>query len=322
MNDLNMHFVISAPRSGSTWLSTALNHHPELFATEHRLFGRFCEIWKNNNGTMTPRITSDSYARAFGMHYFYGCMGLEYESFVDLFQAEFVRFLVNFAQRHAGKRVVVDKVTPYAGTEKLVVGRIRELFPEAKLVQLVRDGRDVLTSGTFDWLLKDAAGTARHDFFVNHQPGKKLTRFFDDAVIQRWASTWLETIDAFRLPELTAEASDDSSWTLVRYESMQENLASELIKLFRVFGVDDSQEIATRCEQQSSFRVTAGREPGDADPFAKARKGAVGDWKNYFTRADGELFERLAGRGLVEMGYESSGDWVANLPEELNLVSE
>lgn len=317
-----MHFVISAPRSGSTWLSTALNHHPELFATEHRLFGRFCEIWKNNDGTTAPRITSDSYARAFAMHYFYGCMGLEYEPFVDLFQAEFVRFLVNFAQRHTGKRVVVDKVTPYAGTEKLVVGRIRQLFPDAKLVQLVRDGRDVLTSGTFDWLLKDAAGTARHDFFVNPQPGKKLTRFFDDRVIQQWASTWLATMDACRGLALTAQGSNDASWTLVRYESMKQDLAIELVKLFRVFGVEDSQEIANRCEQQASFRAMAGREAGDADPFAKARKGAVGDWRNYFTRADGELFERVAGRGLVEMGYEPNSDWVASLPEQLNLISQ
>lgn len=322
MNDLNMHFIISAPRSGSTWLSTALNHHPELFSTEHRLFGRFCEIWKNNDGTTAPRLTFDTYARAFGMHYFYGCMGLEYEPFVDTFQKEFVGFLVSFAQRHTGKRVVVDKVTPYAGTANMVIGRIRELFPQAKLVHLVRDGRDVLTSGTFDWLLKDAAGTARHDFFVNRQPGKKLTRFFDDVVIERWASSWLESIDAFQLPELKVQRRDDASWTLVRYESMKGDLASELRKLFRVFGVDDNAEIAARCEQQSSFRIMAGREPGEADPFAKARKGLVGDWKSYFTRADGELFEKLAGRGLVDMGYETNSDWVANLPEKLNLVSE
>ena len=44
-----VHFVISAPRSGSTWLQRALNEHPQVFCTEHRLFGRFCEIWPNGS---------------------------------------------------------------------------------------------------------------------------------------------------------------------------------------------------------------------------------------------------------------------------------
>ena len=71
MADTDFHFVVSAPRSGSTWLANALNQHPEIFATEHRLFGNFCQVWQNNDGTSSPRITFDSYARAFSVHYFF-----------------------------------------------------------------------------------------------------------------------------------------------------------------------------------------------------------------------------------------------------------
>jgi hypothetical protein len=191
MNQMNLHFVVSAPRSGSTWLATALNHHPQVFATEHRLFGRFCEVWRNNDGSTAPRITFDSYARAFAMHYFYPFMGLNYEQFVETFQVEFAEFLIDFAANRTGKSVVVDKITPYPGTAQLVLEQIRKLYPQSRVIQLLRDGRDVLTSGAFDWLLKDATGTARHAFFVNPQPGKTLKRFFDDAVIERWALHWL-----------------------------------------------------------------------------------------------------------------------------------
>lgn len=308
MSKLNLHFVISAPRSGSTWLATSLNFHPQLFATEHRLLGRFCEVWRNNDGTTAPRITFDSYARAFGMHYFYPFMDLSYEEFVETFQQEFAQFMVGFAQRRTGKKIVIDKVTPYPGTAKLVVQQIRKLYPEAKIVQLVRDGRDVLTSGTFDWLLKDAIGTPRHDFFANPQPGKRLTRFFDEAVIERWALNWLETIDTIPDPA-----------TQIRFEAMKSDLASELRSLFRILGVEDSQTIAEECAQQTTFRKMAGREAGVADPLAKARKGIVGDWRNYFTKADGLRFCELAGRGLVELGYEPDDSWVNRLPVELEL---
>jgi hypothetical protein len=308
VSQLNLHFVLSAPRSGSTWLATALNYHPQLFATEHRLFGRFCEVWRNNDGTTAPRITFDSYARAFGMHYFYPFMDLSYEGFVETFQQEFTQFMVGFAQRRTGKQIVIDKITPYPGTAKFVVEQIRKLFPHAKIVQLVRDGRDVLTSGTFDWLLKDAVGTPRHDFFVNPQPGKRLTRFFDDAVIERWALNWLETLDAVPKPA-----------TQIRFEAMKSDLANELRSLFHTLGVEDSPTIAEACAQQTTFRKMAGREAGVTDPLAKARKGIVGDWKNYFTRADGQRFCELAGRGLVELGYEPDDRWVNRLPDDLEM---
>lgn len=304
----SLHFVISAPRSGSTWLATALNYHPQLFATEHRLLGNFCEVWRNNDGTTAPRITFDCFARAFGMHYFYPFLGLNYEGFLEAFQQEFAQFMVEFAQRRSGKQIVIDKITPYPGTAKFVVQQIRNLYPEAKIVRLVRDGRDVLTSGTFDWLLKDAIGTPRHDFFVNPQPGKRLTRFFDDAVIERWALNWLETIEAIPEPA-----------TQVRFETMKSDLASELRSLFRTLCVVDSQTIAEECAQQTTFRKMAGREAGVADPLAKARKGIVGDWRNYFTKADGQRFCELAGRGLVGLGYEPDDGWVNRLPESLKL---
>ena len=71
----------------------------------------------------------------------------------------------------------------------------------------------MLTSGTFDWLLKDAEGTDRHDFYFNPIPGMKLERFFDAKVIKKWAENWCETIDVF------SEIKPDVS---VTYEQMKE----------------------------------------------------------------------------------------------------
>ncbi len=308
-----IHFVISAPRSGSTWLTNALNEHSEIFATEHRLFGDFCEIWNDNNGSSSPRITFDKYAKAFSVHYFFEKMGMDRNQFMDVFERSFVNFLVSFAQNRTNKRIVVDKITPYPGTSALVVERIRKLFPESKIVQLVRDGRDVLTSGTYDWLLKDAHGSPRYAYFVEKRP-IVLKRFFDDAVIKKWAENWKETIDAFQQPPADARIS---------YEAMKSDLVGQLKIVFETVGTNDggtNYAAADAAAQATQFQGVTGRSEGDASsPTAKARKGITGDWKSHFTRRDGLLFHEIAGDTLIEMKYEKDDSWIFQLPDELKM---
>ena len=251
MAEPELHFVISAPRSGSTWLTKSLNQHAEIFATEHRLFGEFCEVWQNNDGTTSPRITFDKYAEAFSVHYFFESLGLDRKSFQDSFVRSFANFLVGFAGRRSGKKVVIDKITPYPGTAELVVQKIRRLFPKSKIIQLVRDGRDVLTSGTFDWLLKDAQGTDRYRYFVDKEAGFELKRFFDDDVIWKWAENWLETIECF-------ESSPAD--VVVSYESMKQDLAGELDRIAGAVGASPGNMESL---EGLSFEQMSGRKEGD-----------------------------------------------------------
>ena len=313
MDKPQLNFIISAPRSGSTWLTTALNGHPEIFGTEQRLFGDFCEIWQNNDGSTTPRITFDKYAKSFGQHYFYKFMNRDYGGFVDDFKTSFVNFLLHFASARTGKKVIVDKITPYPGTAEIVVAEIERMFPEAKIIHLVRDGRDVLTSGTFDWLLKDAEGTDRHEFYFKPIPGMRLERFFDAKVIKKWTANWCETIDIF---------ADKPPALRVKYEEMKDDMSEVLLKIFETLGVEASEAIAEKCAEDTTFQRMSGRPPGQEDPTAKARKGIAGDWKNYFTLADGELFDALAGEQMAQMEYEPNSDWVKELDLKLKMFRE
>jgi len=162
----DLHFILSAPRSGSTWLAQSLNFHDEIFATEHRFFGKFCEIWPNNSGPSMPRITSDAYTEAFSMHYSFKELGLSRKDFHVAFQQGLVNFVTSFGAERTGKSIVVDKITPYLGTCQTVLEQVKTFVPQAKLFLLMRDGRDVLTSGTFDWLLREPKDSPRYKFFV------------------------------------------------------------------------------------------------------------------------------------------------------------
>lgn len=306
-------FVISSPRSGSTWLKTALNHHPEISCTENRLFGQFFEVWPNNDGTQAPRITLDKYVTTLSEYYDHRAIGLSRDEFCNELMIEYITSLLRLSQRFSGKTIFVDKVTPYIDTSNLVIESIKHYLPEATIVQLVRDGRDVVTSGVFDWLMKNAHSKKRYAHFVEKKTDMTLERFFDDEDIELWTKYWTQPIEAI--------ASLNENVFTIQYEDMQKNQEAVLIEFFKYVGVESSKKVAAKCVEESSFeKMSGGRKRGQEVATAKTRKGISGDWKNYFTRRDGELFNREAGKYLVEMGYEKDDSWIHNLPEALRLT--
>jgi hypothetical protein len=80
--------------------------------------------------------------------------------------------------------------------------------------------------------------------------------------------------------------------------------------------------VIEQCVESSTFEKMSGRPPGQEEPTAKARKGIVGDWRNYFTLIDGELFDAFAGEQLKKMGYEPDGEWIKSLPAKLEMIRE
>ncbi len=319
-NQPPVHFVISAPRSGSTWLARALNGHPEILATENRLFGMFSEIWQNRNGRPVPRITADRYLLGLAQHSFWSELG--FDSAAELQQDllnQWIRFLFSYLQNRSGKRIIVDKVTPYLGTSTVVCLQIQSHFPDARLVHLVRDGRDVVTSGVFDWLGRQPAGEdhPRDDFFIHGHSHMVLDRLFDDSTLQTWCRYWTEPILAVQQSKPNA-----TNVMMLRYEEMLDDHASKLRAVFEFLGVDPDPAIAARCAANSTFQKTTGRSAGQADPLSKARRGVSGDWTNWFTRQDAELFHQLAGQVLIEQGYAADDSWIEQCPNRLGSASQ
>ena len=263
-------------------------------------------MWPNNNGSLAPRLTFDAYARAMSVHYFHGHLAESREAFIEMLIREYCQFLINFASKSSGKKIIVDKITPYPGTTRHVVGQLSKFFPNSKIIKLIRDGRDVVTSGTFDWLLKDGQGTERFKCFVKNDPAVVVEHFFDDHSIQKWATNWRETIGGVNDFDLE-----------IRYEEMLRGLPQVLTNVFDHLGVESGTETSQRCAEEVTFEKMTGRRNGEMDATAKQRSGTCGDWKKFFTRRDGEQFHSIAGKELISLGYESQQDWFTDLPEEL-----
>ncbi len=197
-----------------------------------------------------------------------------------------------------------------------------ELYPSAKVIAVIRDGRDVAVSKRFHMQRRGAFyhGDEKSAwlYLLNHfYPSRLLVRFlqkryglfgaswyrkygerdmrFTPAALRKFATDWkltVEYLDGFR-----QKYPEQLLW--VRYEDLKEDLARELNRMFHFLGVDCDRDVLNVVVQLTDFKRMKKKA---SDSFF--RKGLVGDWRNYFTDADLKLFNELAGDTLRRMGYE------------------
>ncbi|WP_250434142.1 sulfotransferase domain-containing protein [Hanstruepera flava] len=305
----NNHFIIAAPRSGTTWMSKMLNAHEDVFCVERRLFGDYADFVLDE-GQEIPRlrITLDKYINSMLLHH--GYPRKQKESMLR----SVIAGVLNTEREFSRKKVVVDKVTPYIHTADKVLSQIDTFFPKAKILFLVRDGRDVLTSGVFHWFNKQPIGSALSTFeqerrtMYLHNERKKGTRFFQDKEIEQWATEWMQPLQTIQ------EAKKNHEVKVVHYEDVLKDTNSVLRECLTFLGAKTNESMIKTCLEVGDFkRMSQGRERGDAQANAHVRKGVSGDWKNYFTYADGKLFHEIAGSSLVAFGYEENDSWVEGL---------
>ena len=318
-------FVVSSPRSGSTWLKQALNSHSAIHCTENRLFGPHYDVVLDGPEKQPRlRITLDAYVNALKKSIAVDQINLNDNDLSFRLSRDLAHALIKTEHEISGGKLIVDKFTPYVGTAELAVQNLRAVFPKAKFVHLVRDGRDVATSGVFHWLNKSLEGTTtdplveKRNRFFKDEEGKMAPpkRFFTESELTEWAQTWAEPVNVM------LALSKKTSVLTICYEDMLGDMRRELSRFFRFVGVNCSSDSIERCVADSSFeKMSGGRKQGDEQPTAHVRKGVSGDWKNYFTQQDAEQFAKLTGSLLNELGYEPDSKWPSNCPTQLNIAN-
>lgn len=70
------------------------------------------------------------------------------------------------------------------------------------------------------------------------------------------------------------------------------------------------QPMLRRILRRHTFaRLSQGRRPGEEDVRHHYRKGAPGDWRNYFSPSMTDLFKARYGALLIQLGYEADLNW-------------
>jgi sulfotransferase family protein len=137
-------FIVGAPRSGTRMLGRLVNAHPEI-AVIHE--ARFVPGWFSHRRGLTPEglVTPELAGLLAGFERFEQ-LAVEREQLERLIAdreelpySTFVSELFDLHGRAVGKRLVGDKSPRYVRNLRI----LHQLWPGARLVHLVRDGRDV-----------------------------------------------------------------------------------------------------------------------------------------------------------------------------------
>lgn len=213
-----------------------------------------------------------------------------------------------------GKMIVGDK-SPSSVIHGQVVRDMFSVYPDAKVVNIVRDGRDVLISERFRNFVEESKFLTAEDRRIiadlqtDSAPFSNGRRsIFTGTFIRNIASRWVKD-----LTETDAEAQRlyGQAYLSLRYEDLLENPFVEMTKIWKFLGVKKTRKSldkAIKAEMSSNpdEQWQAQRNEGIASFLPK---GQAGNWQRLFTEKDKSVFKEVAGEMLVRWGYERSTDW-------------
>jgi hypothetical protein len=285
-------FVVGCPRSGTTLLQRMLDAHPQLALTNDTDFIRravdlVVPAWRDETATLLRAAIerdSERLVASSRRYHRFPRLDLEPEA-VDRAAAGatdfagFVSLLYDEVAKKTGKPFAGDKTPEYVRYLPL----LHTLFPRARFVHLLRDGRDVALA-LREW--KPSKGP-------NRVPLWSEDPF---AVCALWWRSRVESgiRDGQLLPRGT--------YLAVRYEELVTDPALTLAVIVDFLGLQfapqmlDFNRDKMRLERGlSANRSWLGPTPG------------LRDWRKQMAPGDVELFEALAGDTLEAAGYERHG---------------
>jgi hypothetical protein len=273
-----LFFVGGPPRSGTTWLQYLLDSHPEVSCRGEALFGK--HLAAPLEAMMAQRREA---LAAKNRAVFRELTGY------PLPPPEDAEFLFGTAVLLALERQSADKPCRAVGEKTpenvFLFARLKRLFPAAKLIAIVRDPRDLLTSA---W-----------HFFRKPSPGED-----DEAAKTRFIAATLPSLDHGARTVLALLEAFPTDCRIVTYERLHAAAAPVAAELFRFLGVSDDAAVVADCVARTSFAaMSGGRSSGEARNGSFFRSGMVGDWQSTFTPAMNAMILRELGWMYPRFGW-------------------
>jgi hypothetical protein len=272
-------FVGGTIKSGTTWLQLLLDAHPEVSCKGE---GHFLDL-------MAPalKMAMDQHGRFIAernqavFNELGGYPRLTNEGLCAIVAFSIAVFLIE-QSRHKTASAIGEK-TPDNVRHFHELGA---LFPKAKFLLIVRDGRDCAVSGWF------------HNLRSSPEWAKKYGSL--DIYARSMADIW--AAELAKAQEFADRYVDRTRQ--VRFEDLVTNTPGTLAGIFEFLGVEAPEGILRHCQAQASFtKLSGGRHPGEEDRRSFFRKGVPGDWRNHFGDRVAAEFRERAGAWLDRFGY-------------------
>lgn len=223
-------------------------------------------------------------------------------------------FIMERDAAREGKMIVGDK-SPSSTIHGQAVRDMRVVYPDAKLVYIVRDGRDVLISERFRNFVEESKFLSAADKRIIEDLRKDQTPFtngtrsiFTETFIRRVTKGWVTN-----LQEIEDEGKQlyEKNYFALRYEDLLNDPFREMTRVWKFLGVkkiDKSLEKKIKAEMSSNpDEEWQSKRNGDISSFLP--KGQAGNWQRLFTAKDKSIFKEIAGEMLMKWKYEKDNNW-------------
>lgn len=278
-NPLPLVYVVSpTQRSGTNFLSHIMGHHPDLeFPKGDQLPNEQC--------LYTYSGELESYIEKTVTTWGKWVEGGDAE--IDIHAKELMRHIGRGILQYFSTFITSGKTllfkTPDAGN----VENVLHLFPQAKVVILVRDGRDTMESFAKSW-----GGTGAFE-----------------KMCERWSQR-TETILKFK--EQADKAGMSDSYIEVRYDRLNDDTTAEMKKIFTFLNLDNDKYPWEELKDMpvlgsSAYKNESGKvhwEPIKKTEEFKPNQKWI-NWSSWKKRT----FKRLAGENLIKLGFAENNDW-------------
>jgi hypothetical protein len=274
LSPANIVWIFCVARSGSTWLASMMG---EIGGTkvwkEPRVGHLFGEFYENN-----PKAKTESANFIMG--------GPTRPAWISS-----IRYFVLTGARYA---------FPTLGPDDFLVVKepgggvgapfLMEALPESRMILLVRDPRDVVSSsldatreGSWQKEQRRAAGSGR----------KSLTSKRPDAVVKRSAKKYRRNMERAR------QAFDDHKGpkTLVRYEDLLADALGAMKRVYSDLGMEAGADELARAVEKHSWEAIPEDMKGQGKFY---RKASPGGWEEDLTPGQIEIIEEISGPLLDE----------------------
>jgi hypothetical protein len=274
-------FIVGASRSGTTLLRRMIDAHSEVAITRETHW--IVDVLRGDDAVSPEApVTPDLLSRLLGEERF-SRMGVDTAELERLVSGDappsYAQFVTAAFDQHGathGKRIVGDKVPGYVAE----LPTLHRLWPQARFVHMIRDGRDVCLS-VLDW----------------QRPGREVTRFsaWQHDPVTVTALWWERRV---RLGREAGVALAPELYHELRYEALVAGPAGECEALCAFLAVPFDERM---------LRFNEGRERHD--PTLSAKKAwrpvtaGLRDWQTEMGEEDIERFEAAAGELLDELDY-------------------
>lgn len=280
-------FVVGCPRSGTTLLQRMLDNHPQLAVANDAAFIlktlkvvyqiKKSRIKEGRDPALTPQVVDfllqyDRFAR----------MRLpedrvrEAAAKCDTYGAFVSALYDEFARIH-GKPLAGDKTPDYARRLPMLHG----LFPQAKFIHIIRDGRDVALS-TLEWTAVDNKGPCNFALWDEQRMG----------TIAMW---WRWLVGTGRKD---GAALGPSLYREIHYERLVDEPEPTLRELLDFLGLPFAGEMLRFHEGKMSNAPALSAKRAWLPPTRGLR-----NWSSQMKQEDVALWEFLASDLLTELGY-------------------